>query len=110
MYPFFAFWRSVQGHLEVYIVFGFPRLWYMALLLCSSDSFFASLLFLSPTTTTTTTDGKVCLSLLGTWDGDRGESWNAQTSTLLQVLVSIQSLILVPQPFFNEVRRHDAGR
>ncbi|CAM9916737.1 unnamed protein product [Ectocarpus sp. 6 AP-2014] len=47
-------------------------------------------------------DGKVCLSLLGTWDGDRGESWNAQTSTLLQVLVSIQSLIFVPQPFFNE--------
>lgn len=48
-------------------------------------------------------DGKVCLSLLGTWDGDKGESWNAQTSTLLQVLVSIQSLILVPEPFFNEV-------
>eukprot|EP00903_Cladosiphon_okamuranus_P005775 g5723.t1 len=47
-------------------------------------------------------DGKVCLSLLGTWDGDRGESWNAQTSTLLQVLVSVQSLILVPQPWFNE--------
>ena len=50
-------------------------------------------------------DGKVCLSLLGTWDGDRGESWNSQTSTLLQVLVSIQSLILVPEPFFNEVRQ-----
>lgn len=49
-------------------------------------------------------DGKVCLSLLGTWDGDRGESWNMCTSTLLQVLVSIQSLILVPEPFFNEVR------
>lgn len=49
------------------------------------------------------TDGKVCLSLLGTWDGDRGENWNASTSTLLQVLVSIQSLILVPEPFFNEV-------
>lgn len=48
-------------------------------------------------------DGKVCLSLLGTWDGDKGESWNSQTSTLLQVLVSIQSLILVPEPFFNEV-------
>lgn len=49
------------------------------------------------------TDGKVCLSLLGTWDGDRGENWNAATSTLLQVLVSVQSLILVPEPFFNEV-------
>ena len=31
-------------------------------------------------------DGKVCLSLLGTWEGAAGEKWNAQTSTLLQVL------------------------
>jgi baculoviral IAP repeat-containing protein 6 len=46
--------------------------------------------------------GKVCLSLLGTWSGAEGENWNSKTSTLLQVLVSIQSLILVPQPFFNE--------
>jgi len=46
--------------------------------------------------------GKVCLSLLGTWSGAEGETWNKDTSTLLQVLVSIQSLILVPQPFFNE--------
>ena len=46
--------------------------------------------------------GKVCLSLLGTWQGQEGEKWNAKTSTFLQVLVSIQSLILVEQPFFNE--------
>jgi len=46
--------------------------------------------------------GKVCLSLLGTWQGDHGESWHAKTSTLLQVLMSIQALILVPDPFFNE--------
>ena len=46
--------------------------------------------------------GKVCLSLLGTWQGDQGEAWNKQTSTFLQVLVSIQSLILVEQPYFNE--------
>ena len=44
-------------------------------------------------------DGKVCLSILGTW---HGEPWNPRSSTLLQVLVSIQSLILVPQPYFNE--------
>jgi ubiquitin-protein ligase len=43
--------------------------------------------------------GKVCLSLLGTWSGP---GWNPKESTLLQVLVSIQSLILVPDPFFNE--------
>eukprot|EP01116_Phalansterium_solitarium_P017677 TRINITY_DN4413_c0_g1_i2.p1 TRINITY_DN4413_c0_g1~~TRINITY_DN4413_c0_g1_i2.p1 ORF type:complete len:883 (+),score=181.75 TRINITY_DN4413_c0_g1_i2:114-2762(+) len=46
--------------------------------------------------------GKVCLSLLGTWSGSAGESWNKDTSTFLQVLVSIQSLIMVPQPYFNE--------
>ncbi|CAH1773453.1 unnamed protein product [Owenia fusiformis] len=46
--------------------------------------------------------GKVCLSLLGTWEGQQGETWNEITSTLLQVLVSIQSLILVPEPYFNE--------
>jgi baculoviral IAP repeat-containing protein 6 len=46
--------------------------------------------------------GKVCLSLLGTWKGEEGESWNPKTSTFLQVLISIQSLILVEQPYFNE--------
>jgi len=46
--------------------------------------------------------GKVCLSLLGTWQGAQGESWNRDSSTFLQVLVSIQSLILVPDPYFNE--------
>lgn len=30
-------------------------------------------------------NGKVCLSLLGTWNGLQGEQWN-ETSTLLQVL------------------------
>eukprot|EP00172_Hildenbrandia_rubra_P004661 Plantae.Rhodophyta-Hildenbrandia_rubra.ctg988.p1 GENE.Plantae.Rhodophyta-Hildenbrandia_rubra.ctg988~~Plantae.Rhodophyta-Hildenbrandia_rubra.ctg988.p1 ORF type:complete len:940 (+),score=179.20 Plantae.Rhodophyta-Hildenbrandia_rubra.ctg988:2332-5151(+) len=42
--------------------------------------------------------GKVCLSLLGTWSGP---GWT-KASTLLQVLVSIQSLILVQEPYFNE--------
>ncbi|GIM04217.1 hypothetical protein Vretimale_8765 [Volvox reticuliferus] len=47
-------------------------------------------------------DGKVCLSLLGTWSGDRGETWNPDISTAVQVLISIQSLIMVPEPYFNE--------
>uniref|UniRef100_A0A7S2W505 UBC core domain-containing protein n=1 Tax=Rhizochromulina marina TaxID=1034831 RepID=A0A7S2W505_9STRA len=47
-------------------------------------------------------DGKVCLSLLGTWRGKAGENWNPLTSSLLQVIISIQSLILVPDPYFNE--------
>ena len=46
--------------------------------------------------------GKVCLSLLGTWSGQKGESWNDKASTFLQVLISIQSLIMVDEPYFNE--------
>lgn len=47
-------------------------------------------------------DGKVCLSVLNTWHGRPEEKWNPHTSSFLQVLVSIQSLILVPEPYFNE--------
>ena len=46
--------------------------------------------------------GKVCLSLLGTWSGDKGESWNINTSSFNQLLISIQSQILVDEPYFNE--------
>ena len=46
-------------------------------------------------------EGKVCLSLLGTWSGEGAEVWNNK-STSLQVLNSIQSLILVDEPYFNE--------
>lgn len=46
--------------------------------------------------------GKVCLSLLGTWGGSEGESWNPAVSTALQVLISIQSLIFIDEPYFNE--------
>merc|ERR1711988_1951836 len=46
-------------------------------------------------------EGKVCVSLLGTWSGRGTETWTAD-SNLLQLLVSIQGLILVPEPYFNE--------
>ena len=71
--------------------------------------------------------GKVCLSLLGTWSGARGESWDPAASSMLQVstparrglppqgvhgrssrwpdvqvLISISSLILVEHPYYNE--------
>ncbi|EOA30131.1 hypothetical protein CARUB_v10013237mg [Capsella rubella] len=47
--------------------------------------------------------GKVCLSLLGTWAGNqREEKWIPNKSTMLQVLVSIQGLILNQKPYFNE--------
>lgn len=47
-------------------------------------------------------DGKVCVSLLGTWDGKGPEVWSPKRSSLLQVLVSIQGLILVAEPYYNE--------
>jgi baculoviral IAP repeat-containing protein 6 len=64
--------------------------------------------------------GKVCLSLLGTWPGayvfiifysipciiidaaTRPEEQWSPKSTLLQVIVSIQSMIFVDVPYFNE--------
>ncbi|XP_071444818.1 (E3-independent) E2 ubiquitin-conjugating enzyme UBE2O isoform X1 [Hetaerina americana] len=46
-------------------------------------------------------DGKVCVSLLGTWSGKGTEVWTSN-SNLLQVIVSIQGLILVSEPYFNE--------
>eukprot|EP01125_Pyxidicula_operculata_P001041 TRINITY_DN1092_c0_g1_i5.p1 TRINITY_DN1092_c0_g1~~TRINITY_DN1092_c0_g1_i5.p1 ORF type:complete len:1002 (+),score=201.44 TRINITY_DN1092_c0_g1_i5:636-3641(+) len=48
------------------------------------------------------TDGKVCLSLLGTWHGDQNSKWNPLKSNLHQVLLSIQGLIMVEQPYYNE--------
>jgi len=47
-------------------------------------------------------NGKVCLSLLGTWSGTEGEVWNPQKSTIYQVLTSIQGLIFCEEPYFNE--------
>lgn len=46
--------------------------------------------------------GKVCLSLLNTWTGKGNEKWVPKKSTMLQVLLSIQALILNAKPFFNE--------
>jgi len=44
-------------------------------------------------------DGYICLSLLGTWSGP---GWDPQCSNLLQLCVSVQSLIFVSEPYFNE--------
>lgn len=46
--------------------------------------------------------GKVCVSLLGTWGGKGSEMWCPISSSLLQVLISIQGLILVSEPYYNE--------
>ncbi|SCV71068.1 BQ2448_3830 [Microbotryum intermedium] len=47
-------------------------------------------------------EGKVCLSLLNTWTGTAIESWNASRSSILQVFISIQSLIMVENPYYTE--------
>jgi len=53
--------------------------------------------------------GKVCLSLLGTWEAySQGEKWNPEVSTFLQVAISIQSLIFVAEPFYNEPGDEDS--
>ncbi|KAF3664178.1 putative ubiquitin-conjugating enzyme E2 38 [Capsicum annuum] len=46
--------------------------------------------------------GKVCLELVNTWSGKGNEKWLPKTSTMLQVLVSIQALILNGNPFFDK--------
>ena len=52
-------------------------------------------------------NGKVCLSLLGTWSG---EPWQPGKSTLLQVFVSIQAMIFCAEPWCNEPgREREAG-
>jgi len=47
-------------------------------------------------------EGKVCLSILGTWAGDKSETWSPTRSSLLQAFVSIQGLVLVKEPWFCE--------
>lgn len=47
-------------------------------------------------------EGKICLSLLGTWPGkSETEGWT-EKATILQLLVSLQGLVFVKAPFYNE--------
>ncbi|EXJ57563.1 hypothetical protein A1O7_07911 [Cladophialophora yegresii CBS 114405] len=47
-------------------------------------------------------EGKICLSLLGTWSGkNESEKWSDK-ATILQLLVSLQGLVFVKRPFYNE--------
>ena len=56
-------------------------------------------------------DGKVCLSLLGTWTGQsESEKWIAPSetssgSTFLQLILSIYSMIFTDYPWYNEPGR-----
>lgn len=55
-------------------------------------------------------NGRVCLSLLNTWAGRKTEKWNPSESTVLQVLLSIQALVLNEKPYFNEPGHGMLGR
>ncbi|KAJ0259827.1 ubiquitin-conjugating enzyme E2 24 [Hirschfeldia incana] len=46
--------------------------------------------------------GRVCLSLLNTWNGSGTEMWSPGSSSILQVLLSLQALVLNEKPYFNE--------
>lgn len=49
-------------------------------------------------------DGKICLSLLGTWHAERrNEGWSAGGSSVLQVLVSLMGLVLVREPYYSKL-------
>lgn len=48
-------------------------------------------------------DGKICLSLLGTWPGDeKNEGWSSNQSSMLQIIVSLMGLVLVKEPYYSE--------
>ncbi|KAL4810005.1 hypothetical protein BDV18DRAFT_130100 [Aspergillus unguis] len=48
-------------------------------------------------------DGRICLSVLGTWPTENPEeNWSPENSTLLQVFVSLLGLVLVRDPYYNE--------
>ena len=52
-------------------------------------------------------DGKVCLSLLGTWPGDdKNEGWIGGKSSILQIIVSLLGLVLVKEPYFSMPQAH----
>lgn len=46
-------------------------------------------------------NGRVCLSLLGTWQGEAATRWTSQSS-ICQLFTSIQTLVLSGDPYFNE--------
>ncbi|PHT48610.1 hypothetical protein CQW23_12818 [Capsicum baccatum] len=46
--------------------------------------------------------GSICLSLLGTWKGSGNEVWDPAASSMFQILLSLQGLVLNSRPYFNE--------
>lgn len=57
-------------------------------------------------------DGKVCISILGTYQAfDDSQRWNPSTSSLAQVLASLQTQLLGDaEPYFSDGFNHDSVR
>ncbi len=50
------------------------------------------------------------MSLLGTWRGSSTENWDPKLSTILQVVLSVQAIIMSNEVYFNEPGyEHEAG-
>ncbi|XP_070507826.1 dual E2 ubiquitin-conjugating enzyme/E3 ubiquitin-protein ligase BIRC6-like [Chironomus tepperi] len=47
-------------------------------------------------------NGLICLSILNTWAGSPDSMWNPLKSTLMEVLIAIQTSVFVSDPYFNE--------
>jgi ubiquitin-protein ligase len=47
-------------------------------------------------------NGKVCMTILGTFSGNQSEKWIEGTSSIHQIAISIQSMMLVEKPYFCE--------
>lgn len=55
-------------------------------------------------------DGKVCLSLLGTWFSEKDdEEWVPFKSSILQIIVSLLGLVLVKEPFYSKLALNQSG-
>ncbi|CAL4899085.1 unnamed protein product [Urochloa decumbens] len=65
-----------------------PLVKYHSFGLCANPNLYAS--------------GTVCLSLLSTFGGNGVELWSPEVSSVLQVVISIQGLVLIAQPYYKE--------
>ena len=52
----------------------------------------------------------MCLSLLGTWTGSPKENWQPGQSNISQVLLSIQTIVMNEDVYFNEPSYEDLDR
>ncbi|KAF3594184.1 hypothetical protein DY000_02028024 [Brassica cretica] len=49
--------------------------------------------------------GNICLSLLNTWQGRKSEVWNPKSSSIFQVLLSLQGLVLNAKSYYKSLEK-----